>query len=201
MRYRPASRHRQASCPHSSGSIAAAIGGGGARKIQLSLPKPLPFAQVEDGAQCPVTMTYAVMTVMQRHSAVARGPRGRCWCRQRDSNPRPSVYKTAALPTELCRRGHATRDHEAARARTEGYLTRVSLGRSPGRGGVGGSPGSSPGTVGTSSLSTGTSATGASAGASGLSAALGRRSASTPPATRSISLSCASEDSPSAYAV
>ena len=76
MRYRPASRHRQASCPHSSGSIAAAIVGGGARKIQLSLPKPLPFAQVEDGAQCPVTMTYAVMTVMQRHSAVARGPRG-----------------------------------------------------------------------------------------------------------------------------
>ena len=25
------------------------------------------------------------------------------WCRQRDSNPRPPVYKTEALPTELCR--------------------------------------------------------------------------------------------------
>src|SRR5690349_11334101 len=25
------------------------------------------------------------------------------WCRMQDSNPRPSVYKTAALPTELIR--------------------------------------------------------------------------------------------------
>src|SRR6476620_1875729 len=25
------------------------------------------------------------------------------WCRLRDSNPRPAVYKTAALPTELSR--------------------------------------------------------------------------------------------------
>jgi hypothetical protein len=25
------------------------------------------------------------------------------WSRQRDSNPRPAVYKTAALATELCR--------------------------------------------------------------------------------------------------
>ena len=28
----------------------------------------------------------------------------RVWCRMQDSNPRPSVYKTAALPTELIRR-------------------------------------------------------------------------------------------------
>src|SRR5579872_5819977 len=30
------------------------------------------------------------------------------WCRLRDSNPRPTVYKTVALPTELNRRsgGH-----------------------------------------------------------------------------------------------
>src|SRR6266536_3356478 len=27
----------------------------------------------------------------------------RDWCRMQDSNPRPSVYKTAALPTELIR--------------------------------------------------------------------------------------------------
>ena len=26
------------------------------------------------------------------------------WCRMQDSNPRPSVYKTAALPAELIRR-------------------------------------------------------------------------------------------------
>ena len=32
-------------------------------------------------------------------------PRLEKWCRQRESNPRPSVYKTAALPAELCRHG------------------------------------------------------------------------------------------------
>ena len=53
-----------------------------------------------------------------------------------------------------------------ARGRTKGYFTRVSLGRSPGRGGVGGSLGSSVGTVGATSLSTGTSTTGAGADAS-----------------------------------
>ena len=30
----------------------------------------------------------------------------RFWSRQRDSNPRPAVYKTAALATELCRRAY-----------------------------------------------------------------------------------------------
>ena len=29
----------------------------------------------------------------------------RKWCRQQESNSRPSHYKCAALPTELCRRG------------------------------------------------------------------------------------------------
>ena len=32
-----------------------------------------------------------------------RGPRELGWSRRRDSNPRPAVYKTAALPTELRR--------------------------------------------------------------------------------------------------
>ena len=33
----------------------------------------------------------------------------RFWSRQRDSNPRPAVYKTAALATELCRQKVCTR--------------------------------------------------------------------------------------------
>ena len=33
-----------------------------------------------------------------------------CWCRMQDSNPRPSVYKTAALPTELIRPSHEAFD-------------------------------------------------------------------------------------------
>ena len=36
-------------------------------------------------------------------SAVPRTACARRWCRMQDSNPRPSVYKTAALPTELIR--------------------------------------------------------------------------------------------------
>lgn len=39
-------------------------------------------------------------------TAVTRGlANGMCyvWCRQQESNPRPSDYKSAALPTELCR--------------------------------------------------------------------------------------------------
>src|SRR5574340_514050 len=37
-------------------------------------------------------------------------------CRQRDSNSRPTVYKTAALPTELCRRaGIVARGGDASR--------------------------------------------------------------------------------------
>jgi hypothetical protein len=35
------------------------------------------------------------------------------WSRQRDSNPRPAVYKTAALATELCRPGVPDACHQA----------------------------------------------------------------------------------------
>ena len=37
------------------------------------------------------------------------------WCRLRDSNPRPTVYKTVALPTELNRR-RATDGYQRGRA-------------------------------------------------------------------------------------
>ncbi len=57
-------------------------------------------------------------------AAIRRRERPRAgWCRQRDSNPRPSVYKTAALPAELCR-------HVLSCGAAD-YLIRVSLGRSP----------------------------------------------------------------------
>ena len=36
------------------------------------------------------------------------------WCRQDDSNARPTVYKTAALPTELCRPEPKRRDRDFA---------------------------------------------------------------------------------------
>src|SRR5205823_4472540 len=32
------------------------------------------------------------------------------WCRHQESNPGPSVYKTAALPSELCRLGVSRRE-------------------------------------------------------------------------------------------
>ena len=39
--------------------------------------KYLLFSQVENGAQCPVTMTYAVVPVMQRYAAAVAGDRAR----------------------------------------------------------------------------------------------------------------------------
>src|SRR5690606_2249954 len=39
--------------------------------------------------------------------------------RQQDSNPRPAVYKTAALPTELCRHASAAEATSRPQYRTE----------------------------------------------------------------------------------
>src|SRR5690606_30504686 len=39
--------------------------------------------------------------------ARSAGPCKEFWCRQEESNPRPSHYECAALPTELCRRAWA----------------------------------------------------------------------------------------------
>src|SRR5690606_26234789 len=67
------------------------------------------------------------------------------WCRLSDSNRRPIAYKAIALPTELKRLSKEQRF----------YLTRLSLGRPPGRDGpsVGGS-GTSPAFPVLSSLGT-----------------------------------------------
>ena len=47
------------------------------------------------------------------------------WCRMQESNPRPSVYKTAALPSELIRRGSRFSGHFIA-ASSEKRLRRSS---------------------------------------------------------------------------
>src|SRR5688572_14517941 len=39
----------------------------------------------------------------ERNGRFSAPERNLGWCRMQDSNPRPSVYKTAALPTELIR--------------------------------------------------------------------------------------------------
>ena len=44
------------------------------------------------------------------------------WCRMQDSNPRPSVYKTAALPTELIRRLKGIAPLERDRSLYEGNV-------------------------------------------------------------------------------
>ena len=46
-----------------------------------------------DDLQSPVFDRFTIPAVLKNLA----------WSRQRDSNPRPAVYKTAALATELCR--------------------------------------------------------------------------------------------------
>ncbi|HTT09657.1 MAG TPA: isovaleryl-CoA dehydrogenase [Burkholderiaceae bacterium] len=63
--------------------------------------KYLLFSQVENGAQCPVTMTYAVVPVMQRHAAatpaVARDWMPRILSHGYDPASRPIAGKSGAL--------------------------------------------------------------------------------------------------------
>jgi putative acyl-CoA dehydrogenase len=63
--------------------------------------KYLLFSQVENGAQCPVTMTFAAMPVMQRHAAahpaVARDWLPRIVARDYDPASKPIEHKRGAL--------------------------------------------------------------------------------------------------------
>src|SRR5262245_48684165 len=52
------------------------------------------------GARPPKVTRNAMASALREHGYAALS-------RQGDSNPKPAVYKTAALPIELCRRGRA----------------------------------------------------------------------------------------------
>src|SRR3546814_8910628 len=58
-------------------------------------------------------------------SAAVSGAFSRGWCRLQDSNPRPSVYKTAALPTELNRRSCLSRPGPTPHPVTDRKSTRL----------------------------------------------------------------------------
>src|SRR5216110_2816298 len=62
------------------------------------------------------------------------------WCRLQESNPRPTVYKTAALPTELSRPELLGPQRETPRCKAKDYyLMRRRVGLPPPAGFFGGS--------------------------------------------------------------
>ena len=59
--------------------------------VRLSFVVKLPFSGVR--------AVYIIITIKKASTREVF-----LWCRQRDSNSRPTDYKSVALPTELCRR-------------------------------------------------------------------------------------------------
>jgi hypothetical protein len=63
-------------------------------------------ALLDASADTQVATSLGNLVAIPLIARVAKGPYQRdnsVWCRMQESNPRPSVYKTAALPTELIR--------------------------------------------------------------------------------------------------
>src|SRR4051795_3629672 len=75
----------------------------------------------------------------QRHRLASRSF-SEGWCRLQESNPRPTVYKTAALPTELSRPELLDPQRETPRCKAKHYyLMRRRVGLPPPAGFFGGS--------------------------------------------------------------